>query len=49
MTKRVMRFPTPTQASPGGITLSDSEKTEAVPDNVDAVSTGNRSFGPDSY
>jgi len=38
MTKRVMRFPTPSPplVSPGGITLSDSEKAEAPADNLEA-------------
>jgi hypothetical protein len=38
MTKRVMRVPTPTPplVTPGGIALSDSEKAEALVDNLEA-------------
>ena len=36
MTKRVMRFPTPsTPTSPRGIALSESEKAEALADNLE--------------
>jgi len=38
MTKRVMRVPTPSPplVTPGGIALSDSEKAEAITDNLEA-------------
>jgi len=38
MTNRVMRVPTPTPplVTPGGIALSDSEKAEALADNLEA-------------
>jgi hypothetical protein len=38
MTKRVMRvtIPTPPQVTLGGITLSDSEKAEALADSLEA-------------
>ena len=51
MTKQVMRVPTPYPhlVTPGGIALSDSEKAEALADNLEAVSAGDRSFGPGSY
>jgi hypothetical protein len=37
MTKRVMRVPTPSTplVTPGGIALSDSEKAEALADNLE--------------
>jgi hypothetical protein len=38
MTRRVMRFPTPSPPlqGPGGVALSDSEKTEALADSLEA-------------
>ena len=38
MTKRVMRFPTPTPplVTPGGLALSDSEKAESLADSLEA-------------
>ena len=38
LTRRVMRIPTPspTLVTPGGKALSDSEKAEALPDNLEA-------------
>jgi hypothetical protein len=40
MTKRVMRVPTPSPplVTPGGIALSESEKAEALPDNLETQS-----------
>jgi hypothetical protein len=35
MTKRVMRVPTPSLVTPGGIALSGSEKAEALADNLE--------------
>ena len=35
MTKRVMTVPTPPAWSPQGIALSDSEKAEALADNLE--------------
>ena len=51
MIKQLMRVPTPSPplVIPGGLTLSDSEKAEALADNLEAVSAGDRSVRSGSY
>lgn len=51
MTKRVMRVPTRSPPLPvsGGLLLSDSEKSEALENSVQAVSTGERLIVTGSY
>ena len=51
ITKRVMRVPTlsPPLVTQGGLTVSDSEKAEALADSLEAVSAGKQPVGSGSY